>query len=157
MVDVRQAPEVGVWRFVLRPNRSLSWRGTLWLFLSLLALSTAIGLGFAAHGMWLILPFAGLEMAAVGAGLYLVARSCYRCEVIHVADDDIRIERGWDRPTQVSRLPRYWSRVELIRSGSSGPSRLTLRAHGRCEEIGRFLNEQERQGLASDLARVLAS
>jgi uncharacterized membrane protein len=77
--------------------------------------------------------------------------------VIHVADDDIRIERGWDRPTQVSRLPRYWSRVELIRSGSSGPSRLTLRAHGRCEEIGRFLNEQERQGLASDLARVLAS
>ena len=157
MVDVRRAPEGGVWRFVLRPNRSLSWRGTLCWFLSLVALSAAIGLGFAAHGLWLVLPFAGLEMLAVGAGLYFVSRDCHRCEVIHVAEHAIQIERGWDGPARVTRLPRRRSRVELVRSAHWSPSRLTLHAQGYSEEVGRFLNEQEREGLASDLARALAS
>jgi uncharacterized membrane protein len=157
LVDIRQAPGVGAWRFVLTPNQSLSWRGTQWLFLSLVVLSTIIGLGFASRGLWLVLPFAGLEMAALGAGLYVVSRSTHRREVIHVAKDDIRIERGWNRPIEVSRLPRNWSRVELVRSGYWNQSRLTIRACGRSEEVGGFLNEQERLGLACDLARALAT
>ncbi len=156
MVDMRQWPESGVSRFVLTPNRSLSWRGTLWLFLSLVVLSTTIGIGFAARGLWLVLPFAGLEMVALGVGLYVVARNSYRREVIHVAHHDIRIERGWTRPVQVSTLPRQWSRVELVRPTRREAGRLTIRSHGRAEEVGDFLNEHEREGLASDLARALA-
>lgn len=156
MVDMRHLPEIGISSFVLTPNRSLSWRGTLWLYLSLVALSSAIGIGFAIRGLWLVLPFAGLEMIALGVGLYLVARNSYRQEVIHVARHDIRIERGWTRPVQVATLPRMSSRVELVRPTRREAGRLTIHSHGKAEEVGNFLNEHEREGLASDLARALA-
>ena len=95
MVDTQQ--EQGVedqWRFVLRPNRSLSWRGSLVFFLSLFMISSFVAVSLAVMGFWLVLPFAGLEMIALGAGLYMVACRCYECEVICISRDAIRIEKG---------------------------------------------------------------
>ncbi len=41
-----------------------------------------------------MLPFSGLEMLALGPGLYVTSRKVYRHEVITLGPDRIRIEVG---------------------------------------------------------------
>jgi uncharacterized membrane protein len=109
-----------------------------------------------ALGFWLILPFAGLELLAVGTGLYVVARRCQACEVIDITDDAIRIAKGSRHPEQQWILQRVWARVVLERCAKQWyPSRLWIRSHGQAVEIGSFLNEEERQHLAAELSRSL--
>ncbi len=156
MVDVCHTNSGAAWQFVLRPNRSISWRGTLLFFGSLLVISMGVALAFAAQGLWMVLPFAGLEMAALGAALYLVSRHCHQCEVINIGASEIAIERGYDRPSERRALPRIWSRVELLQpAGTWRSTRLLIRAPGGAEEVGRFLNDSERAQLAEKLCQVL--
>ena len=53
-------------------------------------------------------------------------------------------------------FPRHWAQVR-IRAGQSPlqPSRLTIESHGRRCEVGGFLNEQEKSGLAMRLRRLI--
>ena len=52
----------------------MSPAGLLGVFASLAAVTLGIGIGFALSGAWLVLPFAGLEVAALGAAFVLHAR-----------------------------------------------------------------------------------
>ncbi|MBK8183707.1 MAG: DUF2244 domain-containing protein [Candidatus Competibacteraceae bacterium] len=142
--------------YVLRPNRSLSWRQNL-LFFSGLCGVTLLGVApLVAMGFWPVLPFAGLELLVVGIGLYRVTCRCHECEVICVAADSIRIERGRRGPQQCWTLTRAWAQVVLKACPRQWyPSRLLIRAHGRTVEVGRFLVEEERKKLAQDLTRCL--
>lgn len=138
--------------FILHPNRSLTWRQNVWVFGFFCLVTLAIALPLAAMGFWLVLPFAGLELLAVGTGLYLVTCRCHEREVICIAADSIRIERGRLRPQQRWVLSRTWARVELQDCPRHWyPSRLLIRAHNRTVEIGRFLAEEERHQLAREL------
>ena len=81
-------------RFVVRPNRSLSWRGTLLFFAAAFLVSVTIATGFAVIGLWLIFPFAGLEMLALAAGLYVCACRGHECEVIDIDGDKVEVDRS---------------------------------------------------------------
>lgn len=65
-----QAPTTSLPHIVIRPNRSLSFRGMVWLFLAYLGLMAVIGLGFLGTGAWMALPFARLEVVVIGAVFY---------------------------------------------------------------------------------------
>ena len=156
MVDACKASAGGGWQFVVRPNSSLSWRGNMLFFLGMLLISLTVAGALAVLGLWLVLPFAGLEMAALAWALHVVVRNSHWREVIRVTEEGVVIERGWDRPVETRRLPRHWARIELHRTrGSWYPSRLLICAPGRSEEVGRFLNEDERAQLAVGLKRAL--
>ncbi len=156
MVDIQRNPNKYRCRFILRPNRSLSWRGSLYFFLSFCLVSGTIATGMAMLGYWLVLPFAGLEVLVVGASLYVVACRCYECEVISITEDSIEVERGRRRLRQRGTLKRTWTQVCLERRAAGWqPTRLVIRSHGRSIEVGRFLNEDERGRLAVELARSL--
>ena len=58
----------------LKRNCSISPAGLLSVFAALSIVAVAIGIGFAIAGAWLILPFAGLEVAMLGAAFVLYAR-----------------------------------------------------------------------------------
>ena len=155
MVDVERNGHAEC-RFVLRPNRSLSWQGSLIFFFSLCLVSGIIAIGLALLGYWLVLPFTGLELLALGISLYVVARRCYQCEVICITGDAVPIEKGIEHPQERWTFSRIWARVVLERYPTSWyPSRLLIRSHGRAVEIGRFLNEEERQRLAGELTCYL--
>ena len=55
-------------------NCSISPAGFLGVLASLAAVTLAIGIGFALLGAWLVLPFAGLEVLALGAAFVVYAR-----------------------------------------------------------------------------------
>lgn len=144
--------------FVLRPNRSLSWRQNQLVFASFCVVTLLVVLPLVAMGFWLVLPFAGLELLAVGAALYAVTCRCHECEVICIAEDTIRIEQGRRYPQRHWILARPWARVVLEGCPRRWyPSRLLIRTHGRAVEVGRFLPEDERQRLARQLTGHLGA
>ena len=81
-------------RFVLSPNCSISWRELIAFYLLTCLVAVAVGVFFTLQGLWLVLPFSGLEMLALGTALYLTSRKVYRREVITLDAHTTRVEKG---------------------------------------------------------------
>jgi uncharacterized membrane protein len=143
-------------RIDIVPNCSLSTRGALVFFGSLCFATFGIAGLMTLRGFWPILPFAGLEMGLLGWALRRSLERRHHTETITVSEDDVRIEQR-DRAHYVEVVfPRHWARVKLRRPHSRlHPSSLTIESHGRRCEVGSFLTEQERRGLAQRLTRLI--
>lgn len=143
-------------RFELTPNCSLSKRQAVVFFGGIAAISLSVAGTFAAAGYWPILPFAGLELAALGGALYCSQRQGRRREYICVDDRLVTVLRSTGRAEERVELPRPWTRVDLRPAPCSNwPTRLELAAMGRRVEIGAFLTDGEREGLGARLREVL--
>lgn len=141
-------------RFVLRPNVAVNWRQTLRLFVIAAIGLLGIGIAFAVVGLWPVLPFTWLELAALGAALYLTARRGREAQVVRIFADAVEIEKGRRRPERHWRLERIWSEVVLCEPSHPWyPRRLVIRSRGEQIELGEFLSEEEREGLACELHR----
>lgn len=156
MVYFLEGPDQTATGYVVKPNQAMSWRALLLVYLGIAAVTLIIGLSFYFNGLTLVLPFSGLEILALGAALYVSAWRGGEQEVILIDSDRIVVERGRREPVSRHVFQRAWVKVVLERSWNYWyPSRLLLRSHGRQVEIGKFLNEQERQGLALELRNAL--
>jgi len=143
-------------RIEIAPNCSLSVRGALWFFGGTCLVSFTIAGFMALLGFWPIFPFAGLEMALLAWALKVSLDRRRHGQIITVSDRDVLVEshRG-SRHEQVV-FPRHWARVTLRRPASRlYPSRLVIESHGRQCEVGGFLTEEERRGLAQRLSRLI--
>ena len=143
-------------RIEISPNCSLTVQGALLFFGSLCFVSFALAGFMALQGFWPVLPFAGLEMMLLAWALKVSLDRRRRGEVITVSDDEVRVEsRSGDKQVQVV-FPRHWAQVKLRRPSSRlHPSRLVIESHGRGCEVGSFLTEEERRGLAIRLERLI--
>lgn len=97
----------------LTPNRSLSWRGNLWILYSLCGLSAVIVTGMIIAGAWVVLPFVGLELGALAFGLYYTALCCRQQEVLSLDGDTLTLEKGVYRRQARWQWPRRYTRVTL--------------------------------------------
>ena len=144
-------------RIVIEPNRSLGARGAWGLFGTMFAVQVLIVGGFAALvGTWMILPFAGLELAALAGALYLAMRSNRYREVVTIDARSVSVEKGYGKPEQRWQVPVAWAQVRLCADGPrTARRRLLLRAAGTECEVGRCLPEHERIALAQRLRSIL--
>lgn len=112
----------------------------------------------AALGFWPVLPFAGLEMAALAAALVVaMRRNAYR-EVVSFARDKVVVEFGIAGVGAQARveLPRGWARAWIERGERRNEAtRLLLGASGQRVEIGRCLTDAEREGLVERFKSLL--
>lgn len=105
----------------------------------------------------MVLPYTGLEMLVLGACLYHIARTAGDYEVIAIRADVVEVCKGsLELERSRSSFPRAWSRA-ILRSHVKGwyPSRLTIGSHGREVEVGRCLNDDEREKLAQGLGEFI--
>jgi uncharacterized membrane protein len=145
-------------RIELAPNCSLTPGGAR-LFVGSLAAATFGLAGFLAlQGLWPVLPFAGLEIGLLAWAVRASMRRGEEREVIVVSDSDVVIERRSPTGSGLTVFPRHWARVKLRDpQPSTRSSRLVIESHGRACEVGRFLTEEERRGLARRLQRLVGN
>ncbi|MEM7400700.1 MAG: DUF2244 domain-containing protein [Pseudomonadota bacterium] len=143
-------------KFIVRRNQSLSWQGNKVFILIVGVLCFAIAIGFATQGLWLILPFAGLEILALTIGLYICCLRNRQLEVITIDENKLLIEKGEKSPTETWEFDRTWVSLELQQSRYQGhPSKLIVRSKGEKTEIGKCLTDKEKQSLADSLLKTL--
>jgi uncharacterized membrane protein len=150
-----QRAQDGEWRFELEPNRSSSWRQTKRVLAAMVLVNSLIALVFAGHGLWLVAPFSGLEVAALGIGLYCCSRASYRRELIHLDGERLVVLRGGYRLESRDEFARPWVRLDWQPQANRGRGSLRLGSAGRFLEIGAFLPCAERRRLAAELGRLL--
>tara|TARA_Y100001935_G_scaffold255137_1_gene266717 strand:- start:1170 stop:1679 length:510 start_codon:yes stop_codon:yes gene_type:complete len=150
-------------RVVIRPNRSMSWKQSVLFIWSVAIVLGTVSIAFAVKGYWMIIPFAGLELAALIYCSYLVADSGMLCELVSMDESEVVVEKGRQRrkgsekggPSSRISFPRAWARVELKPYGRWYPDKLLIGASGSRVELGEFLGEEEKEKLAVELKRLL--
>jgi uncharacterized membrane protein len=140
----------------IRPNCSLSVRSARVFFASACVVPFCLGGFLALKGFWPILPFAGLEMLLLAWALKVSLERRFHSQTITVTESDVSIESRSRGASERVVFPRHWAQVKLRRPAASlHPSRLTIESHGRQCELGSFLTEEERRGLALRLTRLV--
>ena len=166
MVTAEHSRDPAFWRVVIQPNCSFTWRQSMAFLAGTSVVSLSIAGVFAAKGYWMIFPFAGLELFALGAAFYVVANAARRRQVGSITASQVTVEKGKVRrgahsggPQSSEAFPRNWTRVEIVgEDGGTHPrSRLWVGAFGRRVELAEFLVEEEKQSLARQLKDLIKS
>jgi len=58
-------------RLIVTANQSMSWKANLYLAASLGVVCMGVAIAMAAYGLWMVIPFAGLEVIFIVVCLYL--------------------------------------------------------------------------------------
>ena len=145
-------------RLVIGPNASLSPRQALSFFAGMCLVCIGIAAVFAAQGYWPVLPFAGLELLALGLALVVVLkRNRYR-EVLWFEGERVRLECGM--VGQGAQVRREWPRSSLrvwVEPGphATSPTQLVLACGPQRTVIGSCLTDAERAALARRLKELI--
>ena len=143
--------------FIIRPNATFNARTWPWLFglLSFICLSVAIR--FAILGYWVILPFAILDMVAVGLVLYFLMRHHSYVEKVQIKENDLVIRHVQKNNRLSWCFSLHWVSVNLQKSKHRWyPRRLLVGSKGEWVEIGQCLTDSEREALAVALKRAIS-
>lgn len=149
----------GASSIIAQPNQSADWQTNKQLLLAMGLLSGLIATGFTLIGAWVILPFAGIEITALGGALYLVCRKLNMRHVLYFSGDQLVIEKGIRCPQRVWQLPRQTTSIIVERQNHPwDPIKINLcchNEHGAIEQIsiGDFLNKEDSQLLLDALRR----
>lgn len=146
-MDCTEKARAAEFERVARRNNSLSSTGRFLIFGFLFIVSVGIASGFAAQGAWMVLPFAGLEMAGLYWAFRYMDRHAADYERIAIDGDRVSVEFSDAGRAHSHEFNRCWARVAASPDGG----RVALRSHGREVEIGRHRNDDERLELAREL------
>jgi uncharacterized membrane protein len=153
-IDVQEAAASPDFSLTVKRNCSISPQALVWLLAFVATVSFAIGIAFALFGAWPVLPFVGLEIAALTAAFYVNGRHAADFERISLRAGTLTVEIV-DRDRRVEhRFNAHW--VRLLRDGIRGDPRVVLQSHGKVLEIGRHLDGPGRELLATELRARLA-
>lgn len=141
---------------VAKPNCSASWRSNQLALLAIAIPSLIIAAGFAALGAWPILPFAGLELLALGSALYYVNWKLQYRHVITLSEESVRIDKGHYIPRKSWLFPRQGAGLAITpeKHPWEGPE-LSVHDSRESVTVGEFLNRDDSLALAELLRREI--
>jgi uncharacterized membrane protein len=143
-------------RIELAPNCSLSPLAAKLFFVCTCLFSLAFSMIFVIRGLWLVLPFWALEMAALGLALHVSMRRRLYTQTLLITDSWVSLVTRSRRGEAKQEFARHWTKVRLASPRTRlYPTRLTIESRGRAYEVGSFLTEEERSRLAQRLSRLV--
>jgi uncharacterized membrane protein len=145
-------PGDGSAQWLLRRNCSMTPAQLVAFYLSLCAWSIAIAGACWLRGATLVLPFAGVELLAVGAALVLYARHATDRERMVLRPGRLTVECTLGRHTDQVEFAPAWVRVEPAHGDRS---LIELSGQGKRISIGRFVRPELRRALADELRAAL--
>ena len=143
--------------WLIKRNCSASPRQLAGVFVSLVAVSFAFGAAFAAEGLWMVLPFVGLEVVAVAAAFFCYGRHAADYERIDLRGGVLTFEQRDGGHKREFNFDAAWVRVELEERGvgQGRQVRLALACKGQCVEVGQCLGAERRSALGRELRGAL--
>ncbi len=136
----------------LRRNCSVTPAQLGWLYASLCVVSLGIGAFFWFQGAVLVLPFASLEMVAVGLAFLAYARHAADGEHISLQGRRLVVETENGGRTERAEFNRDWVRVE---PSADDRSLIEVSGQGRRMIVGRYLRPELRPALAREIRQAL--
>lgn len=136
----------------LKRRHSLSPRGFGLILASLAAISFAIGFAFAKMGVWLIMPFVGIECLALLLAYVVWGRHAADYDRVCLKSHEVVVERHVAGVQTIESLPRFWVRVTEPKHGLGG---VRLQAGEKIIEVGRVAPLEERDRFAQEFRRAL--
>ena len=139
-------------QWLLRRNCSMTPAQLVAFYLSLCAWSLAIAGAFWWRGATLVMPFAGIELLAVGAALFVYSRHAGDRESVTLEPGRLTVEFTLGRRTDHVEFAPAWVRVEPAHGERS---LIELSGEGKRIAIGRFVRPELRRALADELRAAL--
>ena len=136
----------------LQRNCSVTPVQLAWLYVSLCVVSLGIGTVFWLHGATLVLPFAWIELVAVGAAFVAYARHAADGERISLQGRQLVVELENAGRLERAEFDREWVRVE---PGAADRSLIEVSGRGRSVNVGRYVRPELRPALAQEIRRAL--
>lgn len=129
----------------LQPNRSASRRQNL-VFLAVVGgVTFSVALFWGLFGAWMVLPFAGLEIAVLTYVTLRVTRFTCQMQVIRVTQTAVDVEEGEDYPVRHWKFVRPDAHVSVRAAVNPVDSIGLMLDDGRLKlELGAFLNQADR-------------
>ena len=141
---------------IAKPNQSSTWRHNLWLLAAVAVPSLGAAVAFSLLGAWPILPFAGLELAALASALYYVNWKLQYRHVITLDETTVRIDKGHYAPRRSWQFERAQSSLAVTpeKHPWDGPA-IALHDKEQTVEVGEILNREDSLLLLSLLRQEL--
>ncbi len=139
-------------QWFLRRNCSVTPTQLGWMYFSLCVVSLGIGTAFWFQGATFVLPFAWLELIAVGAAFLVYARHAGDGERIYLTGPQLVVEFENGGKLERAEFRREWVRVE---PRSDDGSLIELSGQGRSINVGRFVRPELRPVLAREIRMAL--
>lgn len=134
--------------WLIKRNCSVSPRQFVACYASLAAFSLAIAVLLSWRGAWLVLPFTGVELLAVGVAFAMYARHAVDYERIRLFPHRLLIERmSAERMTRLEFNPS-WVRVE---AGLTPRDPVRIVSRGQSVVVGQHLAQHRRAQFAREL------
>lgn len=143
--------------WTLKRNCSASPAQLAAVFASIVGVSFVFGIGFATQGMWLVLPFVGLELIAVAVAFVCYGRRAADFERITLSPTQLSIDQVEGARVLHRDFPAATTRVEIEEAGNGWMFRVRVWIVSRGErvEVGRHLPPGRRGALAREVLQAL--
>ena len=139
-------------QWFLRRNCSVTPKQLFWIYGSMCLVSLGIAVFFWLQGAALVLPFAILELLALGYAFVLYAKHATDGEKILLRDSQLLVEFESGGKVQRAQFQREWVRVEPRRDDQS---LIEVYGQGRSITVGRFIRPELRPLLAREIRQAL--
>lgn len=139
---------------IARRNCALSPCQLAQAYLAIALVSLAVASVCAALGAWVVVPWAGVELLAVGVAFLWWGRHANDGERILVGPLEVRVEVCIAEQVVHHDFNRQWVQLEM--QPLPGSVRVSLRERSRVVEVGRHLAPAGRKCLARELRAALA-
>ena len=139
-------------QWLLKRNCSVTPGQLLTLFVSLSVVSLGIATFFWFQGATLVMPFAWLELMAIGMAFVVYARHARDGENISLCGGQLVVELEVAGRLQRAEFNREWVRVE---PQDGDGSLIEVSGQGRSIRVGRHIRPEHRPALAREIRRAL--
>jgi uncharacterized membrane protein len=139
-------------QWLLKRNCSATPRQMMGFYTSLCLVSLAIGGFFWIQGARLVMPFASLEILAVGAALLVYSRHATDRERIRLRPGRLTVEHVFGRRVERAEFAPAWVRIEPAHGERS---LIELSGQGQRITVGRYVRPELRRQLAEELRWAL--
>ena len=138
----------------LSPNSSLTGIYRIIFLASISFVCVGIATVFYFFGAYLILPFAGIEIAILLIAFYLSFKWSSRIELIYISQEVVKIEKGIHKAEYLWEEFRTFTSFQIAKDANKS-LRLSFRSKGDDVIVGDFLNEDDKNILINEIRNII--